>query len=221
MWIYLDKPEGIRSVPCLNIIKKAINVKCGIWGILDEFASGLLPIATESDTKNIDKYNDQCKKQYIFTVQWGQATDTGDLTGQIIETSDHRPNQEDILKIIPQFIGSITQIPPVFSNIKINGTRAHQLARQGVVINMPPRIVQIYSLELLESDGHRAKFSVWVGHGTYIRSLAMDIGKTLGTCGHLIQLRREAIEVNGSLIYPNVSMENYGWPDNIHSDKSQ
>ena len=208
-WIYLDKPEGIRSVQCLSLVKKKIKVKCGIWGILDEFACGLLPIATEQDTKNIDKYKDTCQKQYIFTVRWGSETNTGDLTGEIINTCNIMPTEAMILSIIPKFIGSIEQIPPAFSNIRINGIRAHQLARQGQQVIMPPRKVQIFDLQLMEVQADGATFSVWVGNGTYIRTLAMDMAKSLGTGGHLIYLRREAVKVDDIIIKPTITLEEF------------
>jgi tRNA pseudouridine55 synthase len=208
-WIYLDKPQGIRSIQCLSLVKKKIQVKCGIWGILDEFACGLLPIATEQDTKNIDKYKDICQKQYIFTVQWGVETDTGDLTGSPVAHHNHRPLEGDITAIIPQFIGSIQQIPPVYSNIRINGVRAHQLARQGATVNMPPRTVEIFDLKLLSAHQDTATFSVWVGHGTYIRTLAMDMAQSLGTVGHLIYLRREAVKIDHLLIEPTITLDDF------------
>ena len=206
-WIYLDKPEGLRSVQCLNLIKKKIKVKCGIWGILDEFACGLLPIATQKDTKNIDKNNGVCKKQYIFTVQWGTCTDTGDHTGTITEQSSVVPSLESIENILSHFIGSIEQIPPIFSNIKINGVRAHQLARQGATIELKPRTVEIFSLEIMDHSPTNTTFKVWVGSGTYIRSLAMDMAYKLGTQGHLIYLRREAVDDGEKIIYPSITLE--------------
>jgi tRNA pseudouridine55 synthase len=169
----------------------------------------LLPIATEQDTKTIDKYKDTCQKQYIFTVQWGASTNTGDLTGTVIHTCDIRPTEPMILSIIPQFIGSIQQIPPMFSNIRINGVRAHQLARQGESVEMPPRTVEIFDLQLLSWSQEDATFSVWVGHGTYIRTLAMDMAQSLGTLGHLIYLRREAVKVNDIIIKATITLEEF------------
>jgi len=142
-------------------------------------------------------------------VVWGVETDTGDLTGTTTNKNGSVPQVLDILKIIPNFIGSIEQIPPIYSNIKINGIRAHQLARQGLDVTIQPRIVEIFDLQLLESVENQSTFVVWVGSGTYIRSLAMDMASSLGTWGHLIYLRRQAVEFNGQIINPQVGLEDF------------
>ena len=206
-WIYLNKPSGIRSIRTLNIIKKKLQVKCGVWGILDEFAQGLLPIATEDTTKLIDKNNDKVIKTYTFTVQWGTMSDTGDYTGSIIANSTHIPSLDDILSILQDFIGDINQIPPIYSNIKINGVRAHQLARQGESFEMKSRLVKIFDLKVCYHNENKTTFKVEVGHGTYIRSLAQDIAIKLGTVGHLIYLRRESVQIEGLTIIPTIDLD--------------
>jgi tRNA pseudouridine55 synthase len=206
-WIYLNKPSGIRSITALNLIKKKLNVKCGVWGILDEFAQGLLPIATESTTKLIDQYKDEVIKKYTFTVQWGAMTDTGDYKGKIIGTNPNTPTIEQIKSIIPNFIGEITQIPPIYSNIKINGVRAHELARQGENVAMPSRSVKIIDLILIHHNYNETTFAVEVGHGTYIRSLAQDIAIQLNTLGHLIYLRREWVRVKDEIFMPTIDLD--------------
>jgi tRNA pseudouridine55 synthase len=205
-WIYLDKPAGIRSIESLRIVKKHIKVKCGIWGILDEFACGLLPIATESTTKEIHKYNYEVQKEYIFTVQLGIATDTGDSTGQVIKESSIIPDYCSIVNILNKFIGNISQKPPIFSNILVNGVRSHQLARQGKQFQLPSRLVNIYDLKIINYNYDQVTFSTWVGSGTYIRSLAQDISESLNTVGHLIYLRRNSIKIQDKIIIPTIDL---------------
>ena len=206
-WIYLNKPPGIRSVKALNIVKKKLNLKkAGIAGILDEFAGGLLPIATNETTKSIDIYKDTILKQYIFTIQWGIKTNTGDYTGNIIEQNNPIITEKAINDIIPDCIGFINQTPPIFSNIKINGVRAHQLARQGIVVNMASKTVFIKSLELINHYNNHSTFKVTVGNGTYIRSLGEDLAKKLNTFGHLIYLYRSKIIINEQEIIPTIDL---------------
>lgn len=207
-WIFLHKPSGIRSVQCLTLIKKALKLKkAGIAGILDEFACGLLPIATDETTKLIDIHKDIILKEYIFTIKWGSKTDTGDYTGSIIEENINKPLEQDILNIIPSFIGKIQQIPPLYSNIRVNGIRAHQLARQGKDIVMEPREVFIQNLILIVNDDENATFKVTVGHGTYIRSLANAISTSLNTVGHLSYLYRSKIIIKNNEWIPTIDLQ--------------
>ena len=140
-------------------------------------------------TKTIP-YMTEAEKAYRFTVKWGEMTDTLDAEGQVIETSSNRPAKAEIEHILPEFVGEISQIPPKYSAIKIGGRRAYDLARDGQEIEMKARPVVIRNLDLIECDGESAAFHVRCGKGTYVRSLARDIAASLGTCGHVIFLRR-------------------------------
>ena len=192
-WINLDKPVGIGSTKALSRVRKFLDAqKAGHAGTLDPLASGILPIALGEATKVIPFIQDAAKT-YAFTIKWGEATDTDDTEGNIIKTSPNRPKEQDILKALPDFTGEITQIPPKYSAIKIDGQRAYDLARSGADIEMKSRQVVINQLELLEARRDAADFRVNCGKGTYVRSLARDIAEKLGTYGHIIALRRESV----------------------------
>lgn len=190
-WLVIDKPRDMGSTDVVNITRRMFNAKKnGHTGTLDPFATGVLPIAFGEATKLIPLVTDG-KKEYEFIIQWGVSTTTDDSEGEVSETSEKIPNRDEILKIIPSFIGEITQVPSAFSAIKIDGQRAYDLARKGVEVAMPERIVTIYKLELLEElPQNQAKFRVECSKGTYVRTLGKDLARKLGTVGHLRELRR-------------------------------
>lgn len=190
-WLVIDKPRDMGSTDVVNFTRRLFNAqKNGHTGTLDPFATGVLPIAFGEATKLVPFVTDG-PKEYEFIVQWGALSSTGDTEGEIIETCDRVPTRDEILKIIPTFIGEIKQTPPAFSAIKINGQRAYDLARKGEVVEIPERIVEIYYLELLEEcPGNQAKFVVGCSKGTYVRTLGQDIAEALGTKGYLQELRR-------------------------------
>ena len=190
-WLILDKPAGMGSTYIVNLTRRLLNAKKnGHIGTLDPFASGVLPIAFGETTKLIDFLDDETK-EYEFTIQWGIATDSADSEGQIIETCNKIPKKEEILQIIPLFIGQIKQTPPIFSAVKINGKRAYDLARQGQEVIIAERTVNIYKLEYCGNlPNNQTSFKVCCSKGTYIRSLGRDMAKMLGTCGYLCRLRR-------------------------------
>lgn len=192
-WINLDKPAGIGSTKALARVRKFLDAqKAGHAGTLDPLASGILPIALGEATKVIP-YIQDADKTYSFTVKWGEATDTEDSEGQIIATSEERPTREQIERALPAFIGEITQIPPKYSAIKIDGQRAYDLARAGEDVEMKSRTVHIHELALLAERGQEAEFRVTCGKGTYVRALARDVALKLGTYSHITALRREAV----------------------------
>lgn len=192
-WINLDKPAGIGSTKALSRVRKFLDAqKAGHAGTLDPLASGILPIALGEATKVIPFIQDAAKT-YTFTIKWGETTDTDDMEGNIIKISPNRPKEQDVLTALPDFTGEITQIPPKYSAIKIDGQRAYDLARSGADIDMKSRQVTINKLELLEARRDEADFRVNCGKGTYVRSLARDIAEKLGTYGHIIALRRESV----------------------------
>lgn len=190
-WLIIDKPRNMGSTDVVNFTRRLFNAKkSGHTGTLDPFATGVLPIAFGEATKVVPIVTDG-PKEYEFIIQWGVSTNTDDTEGEVIKTCDKIPNREEILAILPQFIGEITQVPPVYSAIKINGQRAYDLARKGIDVDIPERIVKIYYLDLVEElPGNQARFLVGCSKGTYIRTLGKDLALKLGTVGHLQELRR-------------------------------
>lgn len=190
-WVIFDKPKGMGSTEAVSKIKWLFNAeKAGHAGTLDPLASGMLPIALGEATKTVPYVMDG-SKIYSFTVTWGEERSTDDLEGPVTKTSDKRPTEDDILSLLPNYIGTIQQTPPQFSAIKIDGERAYDLARSGETVAIPSREVEIYQLELVEiNDAGQAVFEVECGKGTYVRSLARDMGRDLGCLGHIAELRR-------------------------------
>lgn len=190
-WLIIDKPTGVGSTPVVNLTRKLFDAKKnGHTGTLDPFASGVLPIAFGEATKLISYVMDG-NKEYEFVLKFGEATDTLDLTGTVIQSGGKIPTDDEIKAVLPAFFGDITQIPPTYSAIKINGERAYDLARKGEQVEMPERIVTIYDLQFLgRVTESSAKFKVSCSKGTYVRTLGADIAQKLGTFGHLTALRR-------------------------------
>jgi tRNA pseudouridine55 synthase len=193
-WIVLDKPVGMTSTHAVSIIKRLTKAKrAGHAGTLDPLASGALPVALGEATKTVPFVMDG-RKLYRFTVRWGEERDTDDAEGRVAETSDHRPTPEAIRALLPAFTGTIQQVPPRFSAIKVEGERAYDLAREGEVVELAARPVEIGRLELIETpDPDHAVFEAECGKGTYVRSIARDIGRELGSFGHVSALRRIAV----------------------------
>jgi len=193
-WIILDKPERMTSTAAVAAVKRRLDAaKAGHGGTLDPFATGILPIALGEATKTVSYVVDGVKR-YRFTIRWGIATDSEDRDGDVVAQSDMRPERAAIEAVLGRFIGEIEQVPPTFSAIKFDGKRAYDLARQGKAPEMPPRIVNIEELRLLEvPDADHAIFDAVCGKGTYIRALARDIALALGTVGHLVALRRTQV----------------------------
>lgn len=192
-WLILDKPLGITSAHAVAKVKRLLKPsKIGHAGTLDPLATGILPLALGEATKTVHYAMDGCKA-YRFTVTWGEERDTGDAEGQVTETSPNRPTREQILAVLPSFTGIIEQIPPAYSAIKIGGERAYALARAGETVEMPSREVEIIELNLLECQQDSATFLTECGKGTYVRSLATDIARALGTLGYVSALRRLAV----------------------------
>ncbi|PYE89227.1 tRNA pseudouridine(55) synthase TruB [Phyllobacterium leguminum] len=190
-WVVFDKPKGMGSTEAVSKIKWLFNAeKAGHAGTLDPLASGMLPIALGEATKTVPYVMDGAKI-YRFTVAWGQERSTDDLEGGVTQTSDKRPVKEEILALLPRYTGIIQQIPPQFSAIKIGGERAYDLARVGESVDIPAREVEIARIDLIEMpDDTHAIFEVECGKGTYVRSLARDMGRDLECYGHIADLRR-------------------------------
>ena len=193
-WIVLDKPVGMTSTQAVGAIKRLFSCKrAGHAGTLDPLASGCLPIALGEATKTVPFVMDG-RKIYRFTVRWGEERDTDDADGAVTATSDARPTREAIEALLPAYTGTISQVPPRYSAIKVDGERAYDLARDGEMVELAARPVEIHRLELVNiPDADHAEFRAECGKGTYVRSLARDIGRALGCLGHIKALRREAV----------------------------
>ncbi|WP_186395426.1 tRNA pseudouridine(55) synthase TruB [Stappia sp. TSB10GB4] len=190
-WLVLDKPVGITSNEALTRLKKILHPeKVGHAGTLDPLASGLLPVAFGEATKTVSFAMDG-RKVYRFTVRWGEATETDDTEGPVVATSDARPAAAEIAAVLPEFTGTILQVPPKYSAIKVDGARAYDLARGGEEVELAAREIDIHRLDLVDCpDRDHAVFEAECGKGTYVRALARDIAERLGTCGHVAALRR-------------------------------
>lgn len=190
-WVILDKPEGLSSTQAMAKVRGILNAqKAGHGGTLDPFATGVLPIALGEATKLLSHVLDG-NKAYQFRVVWGEARDTDDVTGKTIATSTRRPNRDEIEKILPLFHGAIEQIPPQFSAIHVDGERAYERARAGEVVDIKARPVHIHRLTYLGMPSpYEADFEVACGKGTYVRSLARDVGEALGTKAYVKTLKR-------------------------------
>ena len=193
-WLVLDKPVGMTSTHAVSVVKRAFQAKrAGHAGTLDPLASGLLPIALGEATKTVPFVMDG-RKIYRFTVRWGEERDTDDAEGRVTGTSEARPSADAIRVLLPRFTGQIAQVPPRFSAVKIEGERAYDLARDGEVVELEARPVEVHRLELLEMpDPDHAVLAAECGKGTYVRALARDLGRTLGCLGHVAALRRTAV----------------------------
>ena len=193
-WVILDKPVGLGSTPAVGRVRRLFGAqKAGHGGTLDPLASGVLPIALGEATKTVPFVMDG-RKEYRFTLRFGQARSTEDAEGEVTATSDLRPADEGIRSALAAFVGDIEQVPPAFSALKIEGKRAYDLARAGQPVALKPRRVLIERLELLgRPDADHADFVVSCGKGTYIRSLGRDLALSLGTVGYLSALRRTAV----------------------------
>lgn len=192
-WINFNKPQGLTSTQALGKVRRILNAqKAGHAGTLDPLATGVLPIALGEATKTIPFMQD-APKTYLFTVKWGEERDTDDSEGAATATSPVRPTAQAIEAILPRFIGEIEQLPPRYSALKVDGQRAYDLAREGEEPDLLPRPVYIESLRLLASDADTADFECCCGKGTYVRSLARDMGQALGCYGHVIRLCRTSV----------------------------
>lgn len=196
MSIYLiDKKAGITSNKALSLFKKEINVKkAGFSGVLDPFATGLLIVATEGDTRFLDLFLNS-PKTYTGKILFGKTTDTLDIDGEVVEElNDFNIDENELRQIINEhFIGEIKQTPPNYSNIKVDGKRAHELSRNNVEFELKPVNRNVYSFEIEKINENEYTFKTKVSSGTYIRSLARDIGNKIGVPAMLTELRRISI----------------------------
>ena len=207
--LLIDKPTGLTSHDVVARVRKRLALRrVGHTGTLDPFASGLMVLCVGRATR-LARFFSATAKTYIATVHFGYSTDTYDRTGQPVgEVCDAAPELSELKRRLASFQGRQMQVPPVYSAKKIGGMRLHRLARQGIAVTPPPVEVEFHTIELLELDGPRARIELSVSSGTYIRSLAQDLGLLLGTGAHLAELRRtrvgsflvsEALDMTGLL----------------------
>jgi len=195
-WIILDKPRGLGSTQAVAAVKRNLReggyakTKVGHGGTLDPLAEGVLPIALGEATKLAGRMLD-ASKIYDFTIRFGEETETLDTEGEVVDRSDVTPSSAEVEAILPQFTGPIEQVPPAYSALKVDGKRAYDLARAGEKVNLKTRAITVYALTLSGVNApNEITLSAHVSKGTYVRSLARDIARALGSCGHVTYLRR-------------------------------
>lgn len=185
------KPKGITSHDVVDQLRRATHIKqIGHTGTLDPFAQGVLPVCIGKATRLIEYLDDD--KEYLATVNFGKSTDTYDLEGRFISETDKKVSKDDILKELENFKGEITQLPPMYSAVKVDGKKLYEYARAGKTVEVKPRVVNIYRIDLVSFDEvlQSAKIVIECSKGTYIRSIAHDLGQKLGTGAYLSELIR-------------------------------
>jgi tRNA pseudouridine55 synthase len=194
-WIILDKPLGLGWTTAVRAVKRILReagepkTKVGHGGTLDPLASGVLPIALGEATKLAGRMLD-ATKAYDFTIRFGEETDTLDAEGEVVTRSDARPTPDQVEVALPRFTGEIEQIPPAFSALKVGGKAAYARARAGEEVELKARKIKVFELRTVDATADSVTLSATVSKGTYIRSLARDIARALGTVGHVSYLRR-------------------------------
>jgi tRNA pseudouridine55 synthase len=189
--LIVDKPEGITSLEVVREVKRRLGVtKAGHIGTLDPFATGILPIVINEGTKLVPFIREE-PKEYEAVMKLGEETTTDDLTGEVISKKAwEEVSSETIFKVFRLFLGRISQIPPMFSAVKLKGKPLYQWARKGIEVDRKKKEIQIFEIQVEEIHPPQVRFRVSCSKGTYIRSLARDIGRKIGCGGHLLQLRR-------------------------------
>lgn len=190
--VLVDKPQGLTSFSAASIMKRAYGTKrVGHTGTLDPLATGVLPILVGRATR-LCSYVLESDKRYVATVRLGIITDTLDITGKVISECKANVSREKLLEAIEKFKGDIIQVPPMYSAIRVDGKHLYEMARQGIEVEREARSVKIHNINLLEFDGTDFKIDVTCSKGTYIRTLADDIGRALGCGATMTALRRTA-----------------------------
>ena len=189
--LVVDKPVGLTSHDVVQIIRRGTGIRrAGHTGTLDPRASGVLVVLVGPAVR-LSEYVSASDKRYQATIRLGSATDTYDAEGTVTQSSPVGDiSEEQFDEILQQFVGEMEQVPPPYSAIKVKGRKAYDMARQGEEVDLEPRVIQVYSLEVLEWAPPEAVIDVYCSSGTYVRSLANDLGKALGTGAHLVGLRR-------------------------------
>tara|TARA_R110002095_G_scaffold129578_2_gene112387 strand:- start:2570 stop:3490 length:921 start_codon:yes stop_codon:yes gene_type:complete len=205
-WLTVYKPIGPTSFDIVKQVRHLLprKTKVGHGGTLDPLAEGILPIAIGEATKTVDYLMDE-KKEYIFEVSWGEQRTTDDLEGDVLHSSLNRPTQKDLEAILPPFIGPFDQIPPLYSAKKIEGKRACDLMREGKEVVLKPSKITVFSLEIVSHTPDKTLFKALCSKGTYIRSLARDMGQALGCHGYAASIKRS--QVGGISLKNALSLE--------------
>ena len=194
-WIFIDKPKNITSFDVIQKLRRILNIKkIGHSGTLDPFATGILAVALGEATKSIHYFNPT--KVYAFNIVFGESKDTDDITGKTVNRSNIIPTLEEIDQCLKKFTGKLSQVPPKYSAVKVNGKRAYKLARNNEKFELKAKKVSIKSLECLGTKNSKEYcFKMECSPGTYVRSIARDLGKMLGTFAYVSKLRR--IKIGG------------------------
>jgi tRNA pseudouridine55 synthase len=188
--LVVDKPVGLTSHDVVQIIRKGTNIRrAGHTGTLDPRASGVLVVLIGPAVR-LSEYVSASDKRYQAVVRLGTRTDTYDADGRVVSTSPVDITESQFEESLKKFVGTIEQVPPPYSAVKIKGRKAYEMAREGEEVDLLPRIIQVYNLELLEWAPPEAVIDVYCSSGTYVRSLAHDLGEALGCGAHLVGLRR-------------------------------
>ena len=193
--IVINKPKNCTSHDVVRKVKKILNEKVGHTGTLDPNATGVLPLLVGKGTQ-ISKYLINHDKTYEAVLKLGEKTDTADVEGQIIETKEVQPSnieKENVENVLKSLIGKQEQIPPIYSAIKVNGKKLYEYARQGQNIQIEPRAIEIYDLELIHIENQEITYKVHCSKGTYIRTLCEQIAEKLGTVGYMKELKRTQV----------------------------
>ncbi|OXE35141.1 MAG: tRNA pseudouridine(55) synthase TruB [Phenylobacterium zucineum] len=193
-WVCLDKPYDMTSTQAVGKLRWIYNAqKAGHAGTLDPLATGILPIALGEATKTVPFMMD-ADKTYRFSISWGCTTATYDREGDTLETSDLRPSRAAIEAALPQFVGEISQVPPAFSAIKVDGERAYDLARAGQDLVLAARPVTIHAARIIDIPSpDQVDLEIDCGKGVYVRGLVRDLALAVGACGHVSALRRTRV----------------------------
>jgi tRNA pseudouridine55 synthase len=205
-WIALDKPLDVTSTEAVSRVRRLFNAqKGGHAGTLDPLATGVLPIALGEATKTVP-FLMEAQKIYRFTIAWGRTTATFDREGAVTETSDVRPTPEAVAEALKAFVGEISQVPPAYSAIKVDGKRAYDLAREGIEVELDARTVIVYEAAVVDApDADHVTIQIRCGKGTYVRSLVRDIALATGACAHVSALRR--LQVGGFVAQESITLE--------------
>lgn len=190
--VLINKPEGVTSFKCLNNIKKIVNKKTGHCGTLDKFASGLMIVLCGRKYTKLNEKFMGLDKTYLAKIEFGKETETLDPEGQIIATAEI-PSLDTIKDNVSKLLGEISQIPPIYSALHVNGKRSYDLARNGVEVNLNPRKIYIYSADIISFNAPYLEIRLHVSKGTYIRSYARDLALLCNSRGYLVSLKRESI----------------------------
>ncbi len=193
-WICLDKTYDLTSTHAVGRVRHLFNAqKAGHAGTLDPLATGILPIALGEATKTVP-FMVEATKTYRFAIEWGRTTSTLDREGETVAENDVRPSRDDVEAILPSFVGQISQVPPAYSAIKVDGERSYDLARAGMAVDLAPRNVIIHSACVTDvPDPDHIEIEIVCGKGTYVRAIARDLAMKLGACAHVSALRRTRV----------------------------